>query len=117
MVLNNSDYKFFQKARRIAEISDYPKIHVGCVAVYQNQVIAIGCNSNKTHPLQKRYNRYRDECDSLLPKLHAEIHCINQLRHLNVNYTKVKLYIYRIGNDKPFRMCRPAHHAWQLLKI
>ena len=116
MVLNNSDYKFFQKARRIAEISDYPKIHVGCVAVYQNQVIAIGCNSNKTHPLQKRYNRYRDECDSLLPKLHAEIHCINQLRHLNVNYTKVKLYIYRISNDKPFRMCRPCPSCMAAIK-
>lgn len=58
-MLTRIDYKYFQKAKQVAAISDFTKIHVGCVAVYQGSVIGIGCNSNKTHPRQNYYNRYR----------------------------------------------------------
>ena len=105
-MLSNTDYKYFQKAHQIATISDYKKTHVGCVAVYQGQVIGLGCNCNKTHPVQKKYNRYRK--DLVLPKLHAEISCLNQIKHLNINFSKVKLYIYRIRKDQPFGMARPC---------
>lgn len=115
-MLRNVDYRYFEKARQVAAVSDYPKIHVGCVAVYQGQVIALGCNSNKTHPTQKFYNRFREESDVLLPKLHAEINCINQLKWMNVNFSKVKLYIYRIGNDRDFRMARPCPSCMAAIK-
>ena len=105
-MLSNTDYKYFQKAHQIATISDYKKTHVGCVAVYQGQVIGLGCNCNKTHPVQKKYNRYRK--DLMLPKLHAEISCLNQIKHLDINFSKVKLYIYRIRKDQPFGMARPC---------
>ena len=107
-MLSNTDYKYFQKAHQIATISDYKKTHVGCVAVYQGQVIGLGCNCNKTHPVQKKYNRYRKPSDSMLPKLHAEISCLNQIKHLDINFSKVKLYIYRIRKDQPFGMARPC---------
>ena len=107
-MLSNTDYKYFQKAHQIATISDYKKTHVGCVAVYQGQVIGLGCNCNKTHPIQKKYNRYRKPSDSMLPKLHAEISCLNQIKHLDINFSKVKLYIYRIRKDQPFGMARPC---------
>ena len=57
-MLSNSDYKYLNKARQVASISDYKKTHVGCVAVYQGQIIGLGCNTNKTHPTQYYYNRY-----------------------------------------------------------
>ena len=107
-MLSNTDYKYFHKAHQIATISDYKKTHVGCVAVYQGQVIGLGCNCNKTHPIQKKYNRYRKPSDSMLPKLHAEISCLNQIKHLDINFSKVKLYIYRIRKDQPFGMARPC---------
>ena len=107
-MLSNTDYKYFQKAHQIATISDYKKTHVGCVAVYQGQVIGLGCNCNKTHPIQKKYNRYRKPSDSMLPKLHAEISCLKQIKHLDINFSKVKLYIYRIRKDQPFGMARPC---------
>ena len=112
--MRKMDYKYFSKAKQIAQVSDFPKVHIGCIAVYQNRIIGIGCNTNKTHPTQKYYNRYRiddndfDNSESLLPKLHAEINCINQLKHLNINFSKVKLYIYRIRKDQPFGMARPC---------
>lgn len=106
--MTKSDYRYFIKARQAAKISDYQKVHVGCVAVYQGQVIGIGCNCNKTHPRQKYYNKYREEDDKMLPKLHAEISCLNSIRHLDINFSKVKLYIYRIRNDRPTGMSRPC---------
>ena len=107
-MLRNVDYRYFKKARQIANISDYEKQHVGCVAVYQGQVIGLGCNCNKTHPMQKFYNKYRMPSDYMLPKLHAEISCINQIKHLDINFSKVKLYIYRIRKDQPFGLARPC---------
>lgn len=115
-MLRNIDFKYFTKAKQVASVSDYHKIHVGCVAVYQGQIIGIGCNCNKTHPTQKYYNKYREDSEELLPKLHAEINCINQLKHLNINFSKVKLYIYRIGNDREFRMCRPCPSCMAAIK-
>ena len=107
-MMNKSDLKYFAKARKVAEISDYYSYHIGCVAVYQGNIIGIACNTNKTHPIQKYYNKYRIESDSMLPKLHAEIHCINSIRNLDINFSKVKLYIYRIRKDRPHGMARPC---------
>ena len=115
-MLRDIDYRFFQKARQIADISDYNKIHIGCVAVYQGQIIGLGCNTNKTHPVQKFYNRYRKPSDAMLPKLHAEISCINQIKNLNINFSKVKLYIYRIRKDQPFGLTRPCPSCMAAIK-
>ena len=115
-MLRSTDYKYFLKARQVATISDYYKTHIGCVAVYQGQVIGLGCNTNKTHPVQKFYNRYREPSDTMLPKLHAEISCINQIKHLNINFSKVKLYIYRIRKDQPYGMARPCPSCMAAIK-
>lgn len=106
-MLRNSDYKYFNKARSTALLSDFTKTHIGCVAVYQGQVIGLGCNLNKTHTTQKFYNRYREN-DITIPKIHAEISCLNQIKHLNINYSKVRLYIYRIRKDQPYGIARPC---------
>lgn len=118
-MLHKSDYKYFDKAKHVAEISDYSKTHVGCIAVYQGQVIGLGCNSNKTHPMQKRYNKYRYDPkyqNDTLPKLHAEINCLNQIRHLHINFSKVKLYVYRIRKDRPCGMARPCESCMAAIR-
>ena len=115
-MLRNVDYRYFKKARHVASISDYKKQHIGCVAVYQGQVIGLGCNCNKTHPTQKFYNKYRMTSDNMLPKLHAEINCINQIKHLDINFSKVKLYIYRIRKDQPFGLSRPCLSCMAAIK-
>ena len=107
-MIRNSDYRFFNKACSVAAISDYRKTHIGCVAVYKGQIIGIGCNCKKSHPSQKYYNRYRNPSESMIPKLHAEISCLNQIRHLDIDFRKVKLYIYRKMNIRPFGMARPC---------
>ena len=114
--MNKNDYKYFNKARQAAMISDYHKTHIGCVAIYQGNIIGIGCNCNKTHPTQKFYNRYRKQSEMLLPKLHAEINCINSIRHLDINFPKVKLYIYRIRKDQPYGLSRPCPSCMAAIK-
>lgn len=115
-MITKSDYKYFSKARQVAMISDYHKTHIGCVAVYQGTVIGIGCNCNKTHPTQKFYNKYRKQSDSMLPKLHAEINCINSIKNLGVNFSRVKLYIYRIRKDQPYGLSRPCPSCMEAIK-
>lgn len=108
-MLVKMDYKYFQKAKQAATISDFAKTHVGCVAVYQGSVIGIGYNSNKTHPRQNYYNRYRNKDNTyFIPKLHAEISCINSIRNLDINFSKVKLYIYRIRRDQDYGISCPC---------
>lgn len=115
-MLRNADYRYFAKAHQVATISDYNKFHIGCVAVYQGQIIRLGCNCNKTHPTQKFYNKYRNPSDTLSPKLHAEISCINQIKNLGINFSKVKLYIYRIRKDQPFGLARPCPSCMAAIK-
>lgn len=115
-MLTNSDYSNFNKAKKAASISDYQRTHIGCIAIYQNNIIGMGCNTNKTHPIQKHYNKYRECSESLLPKMHAEINCINQIRNLDINFSKVKLYIYRIRKDQPFGLARPCPSCMAAIK-
>lgn len=118
-MFHNIDYKYFNKARQIASISDYYKTHIGCIAVYQGAIIGIGYNQNKTHPVQKKYNKYRymynNGCEAL-PKLHAEINCLNFIKHMDINFSKVKLYVYRIRKDQPFGMSRPCPSCMAAIK-
>lgn len=107
--------RYFYKASQIADISDFAKINIGCVAVYQGNIIGVGFNTNKTHPLQKKYNRYRDG-ENFIPKLHAEINCLNSIRHFDINFSKVKLYIYRKRKDQDFGMSRPCPSCMAAIK-
>lgn len=109
-MISKSDYRYFTKAQKIASVSDFQKTHIGCIAVYQGSIIGIGCNTNKTHPTQKYYNKYRHSNVSgdFGAKLHAEINCINSIKNLDINFSKVSLYIYRIRKDQPYGMSRPC---------
>lgn len=112
IMITKTDQRYFQKAYQTALLSDYQKTHVGCVAVYQGSIISIGCNTVKTHPLQKKYNRYRhieyDKGYKTLPRLHAEINCLAAIRDMDINFSKVKLYIYRAGYWGLFKLARPC---------
>lgn len=115
-MISKSDYKYFNKARQTALVSDYDKFQIGCVAVYQGNIIGVGCNLNKTHPIQQYYNKYRGVTMKYPAKLHAEIHCLNQIKYLNINFSKVKLYIYRIRKDQPFGLARPCPSCMAAIK-
>ena len=114
-MLTKTDMHYFVKASQVAEISDFAKINIGCIAVYQGTIIGVGFNTNKTHPMQKKYNRYRNG-ENFIPKLHAEINCLNSIRYLDINFSKVKLYIYRKRKSAKYGICRPCPSCLAAIK-
>lgn len=100
----------FKRAKEISCLSDYNRIHIGCVAVYKNHVLAVGYNTNKTHPLQMKYNKYRDHKynGDFTQKLHAEMSCLNQIKDMDLDFGKVELYVYREDKNRNLAMCRPC---------
>ena len=66
--------------------------------------------------MQKEYDAFRiqDGTGNYIPRLHAEINCITGIRKLDVNFGKVKLYVYRErslggkGLSRPCAACMAA---------
>ena len=99
----------FELARGVALQSDFHKAHVGCIITYKGRPIATGHNSNKTHPMQKKYNKYRenDQTGPFIHKLHAEIQALAKLKK-ELNPKKMSIYIYRTRKDQDFGLARPC---------
>ena len=99
-------------------MSDYNRVHIGAVAIYKNQVLSVGYNTNKTHPLQKKYNRYRHMYYSSvepMPKLHAEMMCLLNIKDMDIDFSKVELYIYREDKNGNLAICRPCRACMKMI--
>ena len=110
-MITKSDQRGFSRAASAADMSDFRKCAVGCVAVLHGRVLAVGFNTTKTHPTQKHFNQFRDVTEipgagKVNHSLHAEIMCLNALRGGDPEHTK--LYIYRQRRDQPHGLARPC---------
>jgi deoxycytidylate deaminase len=113
---------YFDKAKYVSFLSDFKQFRIGCVAIYKKQIIGSGYNTNKTNPIQMHYNKYRNfEWSSNSQSiLHAETSCILSIKNLDINFSKVKLYIYRedkSGHTALSRPCQACMHAIKDLGI
>ena len=130
MKFTNFELRMFQAARAEAEKSTFDRFNLGCVITYKGHIIGRGFNSNKSHPLQKKYNRrYRNfnitngQC--INHAVHAEIAAINSIPYttgIQVDWSKVKVFVYRICNGKEFgygnaKPCPACTHAIRDLGI
>lgn len=117
-VINNTDKKYLSKALKVALDSDFQRTHVGCVAVYHGRIIGAEYNTNKTHPMQKYYNGYRNPHSNkyLAPKMHAEINCISSIQNMKIDFSKVKLYVTRYKKDMSFGIARPCVACMKAIK-
>lgn len=111
---------FLRKAKTMAEISDFHNQHIGCVVVYKGKVISAACNSNKTHPIQKKYNKIRfdtDATDRYSPdSLHAEIHALIQVANMNIDWSKVWVVTYRKMKSRKYGLARPCESCMAYIK-
>ena len=95
MKLTKSHRAYFKAAKAIAELSDFPKVKIGCCAVYKHKIVSSGCNYMKTNPTQKRLNMHRFDADTPAT-IHAELSCLLPLiSRRDVDFSDVSLYIYR----------------------
>ena len=124
MSISTFDEKMLLAARREAETSDFDVFHVGCVIVYKHHIIGAASNSDKTHPMQKRYNQYRHfnkTKNGIKHSIHAEIAALNSIPYTigrEVEWSKVKVYIYRIcpGRIGGYGLAKPCEACVQALR-
>lgn len=109
-----SDSHLFKLARECSFKSDYrgcASARIGTVVVYKHAVLAKGYNSDKTHTTQARYNcwRYKNSGNNYLPeKIHSEIMALEKIKYLDIDFSKVHLYIYRETKRGKIAMARPC---------
>lgn len=113
---------FFNEAKRCSEKSDYhgaTYAKIGAVAVFKGVVIAKGYNKNKTHPLQEKYNSYRYDTNTnhyYPSKIHAEMELVSKIRNLDIDFSKVIIYVYRETKEGHLALARPCRACTQALK-
>ena len=116
MELSKSHRAYFKTAKAIAELSDFPRVKIGCCAVYKHKIISSGCNSMKTNPTQKRLNAHRFDADTPAT-MHAELSCLLPLiSRKDVDFSDVSLYIYREFKSGDLALARPCASCEALIR-
>ena len=116
--------RYFKFAREASKRATYQGSHnfapmIGAVAVYKGSIVATACNTNKTSPLQAKYNIYRFRDSNTLDKAHAEIVLIQKLRWKfgdSIEWDKVHIYLYREYKDGTLGPSRPCPACLTLIK-
>lgn len=100
----------FLKAKAASYLSDVPKFKLGAVMMIGNKVLAVGYNITKTHPIQKSYNKERGYVQDKKNEgqVHAEMMCLINTRYLDVDWSKVSIYVYREHKDNSPAMAKPC---------
>lgn len=115
-----TDSHLFKLARECSFQSDYSgSARLGCVIVYKGCILAKGSNSDKTHTMQAKYNvwRYKNRGNRYLPdKLHAELNCLKKIKNLDIDFSKVHIYIYRELRDGTMAESRPCQACMAAIK-
>ena len=119
MTITKSHKAYFEAARAVAQLSDFPKVKIGCVAVSGHHLISSGCNSTRTDTLQKKYNKYRfTEDDSrTMHCQHAELACLKPLMgRKDIDFKNVELYIFRRYKNGDLALARPCPSCMALIR-
>lgn len=107
-----NDSHLFRIAREVSlEASYCGSARIGCIVVYRGTILAKGCNSDKTHTIQAKFNvyRFKNSGNRYLPeKLHAETKVLQAIKYLDIDFSRVHLYIYREWKDGTIAMSRPC---------
>lgn len=115
-----SDEHLFRMARAVSFQSDYcGSARIGCIAVYKGSVLAKGFNSDKTHTIQSRYNvmRYKDIGNRYLPsKIHGELAVLQKIKYLDIDFSRVHIYVYRELKNGTMAMARPCPACMAAIK-
>ena len=90
--------------------------HIGCSIYYKGHLLAVGHNSDKTHPLQHTYNSERYVDDRCPSKLHAEIMALSKIKYLDIDFNRVEVFIYRETFDGNMAIAKPCPSCEKCIK-
>ncbi len=104
-------------AKSVSETSEHHKTHIGAVVVQSHNILSVGVNTLKSHPIQARYNHYRDfPTETIRHCLHAEMGAVLRAERLSENLSSATLYIYRENKKGKLAMCRPCPACMKKIK-
>lgn len=113
-------HRYLDMAKEASKQSDFIKHHLGAVAIYRGSLLATGCNSCKTSPLQKKYNHEREYMVEAsfanTNSTHAEMACLSKIRYLDIDFSKVKLYVYREHKNGVKALARPCPACQKMIR-
>ena len=108
--------RYFEVAKAVAKTSEYPRIKIGCCIVKKNKILAVGTNMVKSHPMQKRYNRFRSIASNCLHhNIHAELDAILKVTNKE-SLVGASIYLYRENRFGNLRICRPCAACMELIR-
>ena len=112
--------RYLDMAKSASRKSDFPRHKLGAVAIYKGGLLASGANSVKTSPIQKRYNFAREYQVNAEYKhtncIHAEINCLNKIKFLDIDFSKVTLFVYREHKNGVKGLARPCPACSQMIR-
>lgn len=116
--MTKRERSFFTIAKEMATFSDFEGPHIGAVVVSGKAILSTGYNSNKTRPLQHRYNIYRHfkDYETSMPLGHAEINALSRLIGKEINWDKVSIFIYRELKNGTIACARPCPACMKLIR-
>lgn len=115
--------RYFRFAREASKHATYTGSHrfspmIGGIAVYKGSIVASAWNTDKTSPLQARYNRYRFRANTP-DKAHCETVLVQKLRWRfgdSIDWARVDIYLYREYKDGGLGPSRPCPSCMAMLK-
>ena len=113
--MTKKEMALFRAAKAVSEFGNHHRHKVGAVVVLKHRIISSGCNSTKTHPLQKQYNQYRFTEDSV-HTCHAELVALLPLIKDEVDLSNASIFIYREHKNHTIACARPCKSCMQLIK-
>lgn len=109
--------KFFEVAKAVSKTSEYPRIKIGCCIVKRNRILAVGVNLLKSHPMQKRFNKYREiDTNRIRNNIHAELDAILKVANKE-DLIGADVYLYREDKFGIRKMSKPCPACTQMLKM
>lgn len=117
-----NDDHLFNAAKICSKNADYSggnKAQIGCVIAYKGSILAKGWNTNKTHSAQAYYNKWRFKAceNNYLPdKCHSEVAALTKIKYLDIDMSKVHIYIYREHKDGSLACARPCRACYAAIK-
>lgn len=109
-MITNRDLQYFDVANSVARLSNHYKTHVGSVLVNGSDILAVGFNTVKSHPIQMKYNRFRNmkNVSGHLHHLHSEIATLIKVKDKK-KLKGASLYTVRVKKDNTYGISKPCN--------
>lgn len=115
-MFTDRDLRLFDVARSVAATSTHYLTSVGAVIVDGKDIVSVGVNGRKSHPLQAKYNSQRFVDDTADHLLHAELDAIIKAGALRKRLSRPSIYIYRLLRTGATSKARPCKGCMRAVK-